>query len=117
MTRPLYFEINNGMKVKVKISIHMDSGIPFMGPGPLQLLEKIKEHKSINKAANSMNLSYVKALNMLNRLEKGLNRDLSGDLRVEGTVGAVRILGVRAMRDALLVRVSARGGAKLFVTR
>jgi hypothetical protein len=50
-------------------------------------------------------------------LEKGLNRDLSGDLRVEGTVGAVRILGVRAMRDALLVRVSARGGAKLFVTR
>jgi len=49
-------------------------------------------------------------------LDKGLNRDLSGDLRVEGTVGAVRILGVRAMRDALLVRVSARGGARVFVT-
>jgi len=50
-------------------------------------------------------------------LDKGLNRDLSGDLRVEGSVGAVRILGVRAMRDALLVRVSAQGEAKLFVTK
>ena len=50
-------------------------------------------------------------------LEKGLNRDLSEDLRVEGAVDAVRILGVRAMRRALLVRVSARGEARLFVTR
>jgi len=62
------------MQLKLKISIAKEPGIPFMGPGPLRLLEKIREHKSINQAARSMNLSYVKALNMLNRMERSLNR-------------------------------------------
>jgi hypothetical protein len=48
-------------------------------------------------------------------LEKGLNRELSEDLRVEGSVRSVRILGVRALRDALFVRVAATGAATLFV--
>ncbi len=43
-----------------------------MGPGLLKLLRQIEEHKSINKAAKEMRLSYVKALNMLNRLENVL---------------------------------------------
>ncbi len=47
-----------------------------MGPGPLRLLEKIKEYKSINQAAKSMSLSYVKALNMLNRLERNLEHKM-----------------------------------------
>ena len=47
-----------------------------MGPGPLHLLEKIKEHKSINQAAKSLRLSYVKALNILNRLEKNLDHPI-----------------------------------------
>ena len=50
--------------------------MPFMGPGPLRLLEKISEFKSINQAAGSMGLSYVKALNILNRLEKCLGEKL-----------------------------------------
>lgn len=48
-------------------------------------------------------------------LEEGLNRRLSEDLRVEGRVDSVRILGVRALPGALLVRVGARGAARLFV--
>ena len=64
------------MQIKIKISLAKEPGIPFMGSGPLCLLEKIREHKSINKAAISMNLSYVKALNMLNRLEKSLNQQI-----------------------------------------
>ena len=64
------------MDVKVKINIVNERGEPFMGPGPLQLLEKIAVHKSINKAAKDMNLSYVKALCMLNRLEKNLGKQL-----------------------------------------
>jgi len=47
-----------------------------MGPGLLRLLKRIKECKSINKAAKEMNLSYVKALRMLNSLEKNMGQQL-----------------------------------------
>lgn len=60
------------MKISIKTHITDDPGIPFMRPGPVRLLEMINEHRSINKAAKNMSLSYVKALNILNRLEKGL---------------------------------------------
>jgi molybdate transport system regulatory protein len=64
------------MKINTKAFITDDPGIPFMGPGPLRLLERIGEFKSINKAAKSMSLSYVKALNILNRLEKCLGQKM-----------------------------------------
>lgn len=48
-------------------------------------------------------------------LDEGLNRDLSDDLRVRGGVDSVRIVGVRATRQALLVRVGATGNAQLIV--
>jgi hypothetical protein len=48
-------------------------------------------------------------------LVEGLNRDLSDEIRVEGEVDSVRVLGVHALREVLLVRVSARGSARLFV--
>ena len=49
------------------------------------------------------------------RLREGINRDLSDDLRVRGEVSDVRILGIHAMRDLLLVRASATGSARLLV--
>ena len=64
------------MDVRVKVSISKKPDIPIMGPGPLRLLEKIKEHSSINQAAKSMGLSYVKALNMLNRLEENIEHKI-----------------------------------------
>lgn len=64
------------MHARAKVNIYQDPVKPFMGPGPLRLLEKIKEYKSINKAAKSMDLSYVKALNMLDRLEINLGRKI-----------------------------------------
>lgn len=64
------------MKISAKTFIADDSGIPFMGPGPIRLLERIDEYRSINKAAKSMSLSYVKALNILNRLEKCLGEKM-----------------------------------------
>jgi molybdate transport system regulatory protein len=60
------------MKISIKTYITEDQGLPFMGPGPVLLMESIDKYKSINKAAKSMSLSYVKALNILNRLEKCL---------------------------------------------
>ena len=62
------------MKLKLKISLAKEANVFFMGPGPFRLLKQIKEHKSISKAAKSMNLSYVKALKMLNRLEECLDK-------------------------------------------
>jgi molybdate transport system regulatory protein len=64
------------MKATTKTFITDNAGIPFMGPGPVQLLERIDEFRSINKAAKSMSLSYVKALNILSRLEKCLDRKM-----------------------------------------
>ncbi|MFC1495722.1 winged helix-turn-helix domain-containing protein [Thermodesulfobacteriota bacterium] len=64
------------MEIQLKIALSKSKGFPFMGPGPLRLLEKIREYKSIHKAAKSMNLSYVKALNMMNRLEKSLDQKM-----------------------------------------
>jgi len=50
-------------------------------------------------------------------LMQGLNRNLSDELRVEGQVTSVRIVGVHALQSALLVQVAATGSAGLFVTR
>jgi hypothetical protein len=51
------------------------------------------------------------------RLVEGLNRDLSDELRVSGEVDEVRILGVVATKQALVVRASARGTAALSVVQ
>jgi hypothetical protein len=48
-------------------------------------------------------------------LERGLNRNLSDDLRVTGTVDSISIVGATALQDALWIRVAARGSARLFV--
>ena len=64
------------MQIRAKINIVDDRGDPFMGPGVLSLLERIRTRRSINKAAKQMSLSYVKALNMLNRLEADLGQQI-----------------------------------------
>jgi len=48
-------------------------------------------------------------------LRIGLNRQLSEDLQVTGVVDTVSIVGIYALKEALLVRLSATGTANLFV--
>lgn len=48
-------------------------------------------------------------------LGRGLNRQLSSELRVAGTVDTVRIEGVYPLSEFLLVRMSARGTARLAI--
>jgi len=77
------------MDVKLKIYFVDNAGSQFMGIGVYWLLLGIKKYGSIRKAAGDMHLSYVKALSMLNNLEKTLNerileRKRGGDSR-EGT--------------------------------
>ena len=64
------------MEIRAKINLVDEQGDPFMGPGVLYVLEGIRACKSINKAAAQMSLSYVKALNMLNRLEADLGQQI-----------------------------------------
>lgn len=76
------------MDVKIKIYF-TDNDKQFMGIGVYWLLLRIKKYDSIRKAAKDMNLSYAKALGMLNTLEQSvnkkiLNRKRGGDSR-EGT--------------------------------
>jgi molybdate transport system regulatory protein len=63
------------MNVKIKIYFtHKDE--QFMGIGVYWLLLGIKKYGSIRRAAEDMLLSYVKALGMLNTLEKALNEKI-----------------------------------------
>ncbi len=64
------------MKPKVKISLANEENEGFMGIGLVWLLKRIEEFKSINRAAKDMNLSYAKALRILNRLEDNLGRPI-----------------------------------------
>ena len=61
------------MEIKVNMCILNEEKKPFMGIGLVQLLERIKKFKSINKAAADMKMSYAKALKILNRLEENLS--------------------------------------------
>ena len=60
------------LKIKLKISIVNKNNESFMGIGILWLLQKIKKFKSINQASKDMNMSYTKAIKILNTLEKNL---------------------------------------------
>ncbi len=64
------------MKVQVKTVLADEQDTEFCGPGLLQLLEGIHRTGSIHQSAREMRLSYVKALRILNRLEKALGRPL-----------------------------------------
>ena len=68
--------------LRTKIYLVDEAKSRSMGPGPLELLRNIGRLASINKAAKEMNLSYAKALNMLNRLE-----ETTGQKVVERTRG------------------------------
>jgi hypothetical protein len=48
-------------------------------------------------------------------LQQGLNRRLSSGLSVEGTVDSLRVDGIAATREALVVQASATGSAALRV--
>lgn len=62
------------MKVRLRVSIANSRGEGFMGIGLVWLLRRIQKFKSIHRAAADMELSYVKALNILNDLEKNLGQ-------------------------------------------
>lgn len=75
------------MNCKIKIKIGRDDNYAF-GPGVKELLLAIDKQGSIRKAAMSMELSYSKALHILNRSEEAFKRELVS--RVTGGAGGGR---------------------------
>ena len=82
----MYKYIYIGMRLQVKVTLANETDEEFVGGGLLQLLEGIAQHGSIHQAARDMELSYVKALRILNRLE----RELGETLLVRHKGGAAR---------------------------
>jgi molybdate transport system regulatory protein len=62
------------MYVKNRLILIDDEREPFMGPGPLWLLQGIREKHSIRQAALSIGMSYAKAHRIIRRLEKAADR-------------------------------------------
>lgn len=102
-----------GMKLHVKLALANAADEEFCGSGLLQLLAGIAAHGSIQRAARDMDLSYVKALKILNRLE----RELGETLLVRHKGGAARghteltPFARRFMRDFAALRQKVRGAA------
>ena len=57
------------MKIKSKIWIETENGI-FLGDGRVQLLKKIDEMGSLNKASKALNISYQKAWRLIDDVNK-----------------------------------------------
>lgn len=59
----------NAYKIKSRIWITTEDGM-FLGPGRIALLEAIEEHGSMSKAAKSMKMSYKKAWDLVDSMNK-----------------------------------------------
>src|SRR4051812_37673834 len=71
--------INNILRKKTRYSVSGTlwiecEGERFFGPGRVELLEKIDETGSINKAAKLMEMSYKKAWEMVNAMNSQANK-------------------------------------------
>ncbi|WP_051359800.1 winged helix-turn-helix domain-containing protein [Adhaeribacter aquaticus] len=69
------FPSADNLELKARIWIEADNE-RFLGPGPVELLEKIMELGSISKAASAMGMSYQKAWTIINTLNSKAIRPL-----------------------------------------
>ena len=53
----------------VELLVLNDDGRPFMGSGPIRLLQGVERLGSINQATNEMRMSYMKALKIIKKIE------------------------------------------------
>ena len=80
--------LNTNKKKLIKIRIQIKNEF-YIGPGKILLLEKIGEKGSISKAAESIGLSYKKALKLIDELNRYSSKKLvyakSGGKGVRGS--------------------------------
>lgn len=73
------------MRPTVRTYLVDDDGSRAFGPGPAELLRRIREHGSLRAASISMNMAYTKALALVRNAERGLGAPLTR--RAVGGVG------------------------------
>jgi molybdate transport system regulatory protein len=77
MDKSLKNLLKKSLSLKVNGSLWLECrGKKYFGPGPMELLERIESTGSINKAAKQMGMSYKKAWEIINRLNKNANQPL-----------------------------------------
>jgi molybdate transport system regulatory protein len=77
MTKPLKNILRKRTSLKVNGSLWLElGGKKYFGPGPMELLERIADTGSINKAAKEMGMSYKKAWEIVNRLNAAVSKPL-----------------------------------------
>jgi|TARA_R110000737_G_scaffold352064_1_gene396497 molybdate transport system regulatory protein len=72
------------LKIKSKIWIESKNGI-VLGEGRVQLLKKIDETGSLNKASKVLNISYQKAWRLLDEINKAAEKPL-----IESKIGGLK---------------------------
>lgn len=102
------------MDLKVKLSIVDGKDNPFMGIGLVWLLDGVARLGSIRRAAAEMDLSYVKALKMIRRLEEGLGAKVIVRERGGKSGGGASLtpLGERFIRDYDLFQRAVKRSAR-----
>jgi len=60
------------MHCEIRLLLHDPEGRPFMGIGTLWLLQRVDQLASVRQAALDMEMSYPKALRMIQDLERQL---------------------------------------------
>jgi molybdate transport system regulatory protein len=64
------------MDVDVKLRVRNRRGEAFLGPGPAALLQSVDAAGSIHGAAKRMDMSYAKALRLVNEIESNTGRKI-----------------------------------------
>lgn len=71
MAKPIKDILIKDLQSNVNGSLWIEAGGErFLGPGPIELLERIAETGSISSAAKEMDMSYKKAWELINKLNK-----------------------------------------------
>lgn len=78
------------MKIKSKIWLESDHGV-ILGEGRVQLLKKIAETGSLNKAAKELNISYQKAWRLVDEINKAAKQPLV-ETKIGGAKGGGTLL-------------------------
>ncbi len=73
------------MRPNVRTYLVDDEGNRVFGPGPAELLRRVREHGSLRSAAISMGMAYTKALGLVKNVEAALGAPLT--TRVVGGAG------------------------------
>ena len=68
----------------------LQNGQRFFGPGVAELLERVREHRSLRAAAASMEMAYSKAWRIIHEAEEGFGFRLL-DSTIGGRHGGVRM--------------------------